>query len=130
MLGGQYWPTQLDEPFAVTWVHRDRTQQTSADLLSFLDASVGPEVGTTYNGFVYDDDTDDLLDSVTGLTGLSWSPAIVGTYTLRVEVESERDGHTSWQRQSWTLAFTGDEGRLVEGGEARTVEIGELRTTE
>jgi hypothetical protein len=44
-IDGLYFPSVVIDSFDITWVHRDRLQQTSGTLLSFLDGSVGPEAG-------------------------------------------------------------------------------------
>ena len=86
-------------PITITWQHRNRLLrelkgQNATDVAT-------PETGTTYCGEVYDDDTDTLLDSVSGLTGLSWIPSLpTGTYNLRIEIWSRRDLYfDSLQRQ-------------------------------
>jgi Putative phage tail protein len=129
-IDGQYFPTSVVDSFDVTWVHRDRLQQTGGVLLSFTDGSVGPEAGTTYNGFAYDDDTSALLDSATGVAGLLWSPAVTGTVRLRIELESERDTLVSWQRQSWSFDYIGNDGRATDDNDYRVTEDGALRITE
>jgi hypothetical protein len=128
LIGTFDYPTEITEPFTVYWAHRDRTLQT-AYLVQQAEDSIGPEAGTTYNVFAYDDDTGTLLDSSTGLAGTSWTPALGGAYNLRIEIESERDGHTSWQRQVRTFTYSA-EGRLTESGETRITESGDIRSQE
>jgi hypothetical protein len=130
-LDGEFFPTSVINPsFEVTWTHRDRLQQTGGTLLSFLDGSVGPEAGTTYNGFAYNDDDSTLLDSATGMSGTSWFPTLAASYRLRVEVESVRDSLTSWQRQSHTFDYVGADGRVTEDEDPRFTDTDELRITE
>lgn len=124
---GQYFPSYIVDSFDITWVHRDRLQQTAGVILSFLDGTIGPEAGTTYNGYVYDDDTSTLLDSTTGVSGLLWSPAVSGSYRLRAEVESERAGIVSWQRQSAVFDFIGTDGRATDDEDYRVTDNGALR---
>jgi Putative phage tail protein len=126
-LGGLYFPLSLVDSFDVTWAHRDRTQQTSGAIESFLDGDIGPEAGVTYNGYAYDNDTGTLLDSTTGVTGTLWSPAVTGAYTLRIETESERGGLVSWQRQSCTFDFIGTDGRATDDEDYRVTDDGALR---
>jgi hypothetical protein len=115
-------------PFTVTWAHRDRTLQT-AYLVEQSEASIGPEAGTTYNGYLIDADTEAVLETSTGMSGTTWSPTLVGAYNLRVEVEAERGGYISWQRQSRTI-FYGAAGRLLEDGQIRVTEAGTIRAQE
>mgnify|MGYP000138482544 FL=1 len=127
-VGGQEYPVEVKEAFTVYWAHRDRTLQTGY-LVQQSEASIGPEAGSTYNVYAYDDDTDTLLDSVSGITGTSWVPAIGGAYNLRIEIEAERDGYTSWQRQVRIFTYSA-EGRLTEAGDTRITESGDIRSQE
>ena len=54
---------------ALTWVHRDRKQQT-ASLVGFTEASIGPEAGTTYTLKLYGE-TNALQKTHTGISGTS-----------------------------------------------------------
>lgn len=128
-IAGVDWPTLVTSPLTVTWAHRDRLQQT-AYTVEQSEASIGPEAGTTYNAYAYDDVTGSLLEFLTGITGTSWSPALLGTFTLRVEIESQRDGAVSWQRQTRTFTYN-TAGRITEDGEVdRVTENDELRSQE
>lgn len=127
-INDEYFPSVLTDTIVVTWSHRDRLQQTSGQLFEFTAGDIGPESGTTYNGYVYDVDTDVLLVSDTDI-GSGWEPSVAGTYQLRLEIESERDGFVSYQRQSILLDFVGT-GRLTEVADARVTEGGDLRELE
>lgn len=105
LIDGQAYPTTLSLPFAVTWSHRDRLQQT-AYYVEQDEGSIGPEAGTTYSAYAYDDDTDALLQSLTGISGTTWSPSITGDYRLRLEIEAVRGGIEGWQRQVRVFDFT------------------------
>ena len=78
----------------LTWVHRDRVLQGD-QLVESEAAGIGPEPGTTYNVRWYLDEV--LQHSEEGLTGTTaaWTPS--GAGTVRVELESERDGLASFQ---------------------------------
>lgn len=127
LINGDGYPTAIVEALSVTYADRDRIQQT-AGYIPQTDGDIGPEAGTTYNGYLYDDDTDTLLDSDIGITS-PWTPALVGVYRLRLEIESERDGVASWQRQVRVVDYVVD-GRLTEHGEARATEDNQLRAQE
>lgn len=101
--------------FVITWAHRDRLLQGD-QLIGHEEASIGPEVGTTYTVRVYDAD-ENLVRTVTGLTGTSWTytqamfeediPVGVG----RVEINSVRDTFDSLQRH---VIYFGTAGGLGE----------------
>lgn len=130
-IDGVAFPTLVIAPFIVTWAHRDRVQQT-AYLVEQTEASIGPEAGTTYNAFAYDHGTGALLDTLTGISGTNWSTSISGTYRLRIEIEAQRDGVVSWQRNVRIFDYVAD-GRLIESSaipNARITEAGGLRDQE
>jgi len=58
----------------VTWVGRDRLQQTGP-LVDFFDSNIGPEDGTTYDLEVYDED-DVLVDSLLATTDTDYNYSI------------------------------------------------------
>lgn len=60
-----------DTEMVFSWAHRDRLLQAD-QLISHLDASIGPETGTTYSVRVYDH-IGDLKRTVLAITGTSWS---------------------------------------------------------
>lgn len=88
----------------ITWNHRDRILQEN-QLVGHTDGSVGPEPGTTYNIRLYDnDDPLVVLRSTAAIAGTSWTyDAAMQTAdgnpdAVWVELESERDGLTSFQK--------------------------------
>lgn len=101
-------PASIAGDMVLTWAHRDRTLQTAPDLVTQDAASIGPEAGTTYRLRIYNDVTDTLLRTETGLTGTTYTytqateAADNGgspTTRTRIELEAQRDGYTSWQAQ-------------------------------
>lgn len=103
---------------SLTWVHRNRLTQT-VYLVGFTEASITPEVGTTYNVNIYGE-AGLLLHTQTGITGTSataYSNASELTDSgvtyrdltprpncrMTVVLASERDGYASWQSHSITL---------------------------
>lgn len=115
---GEYYPTTLlPASITVTWVDRDRTQQTGGTLLDHTDAGVGPEDGVTYRIQVIDED-DVIQIDISGITGTSQlvdlapMPTPVGTLRLY----AERDGLLSWQPCEAAIFFVLD-GLVVVDGE-------------
>lgn len=64
-------PIAEDAALAVSWAHRDRTQQTDA-LHTQTEADIGPENGTTYTIRVYGE-LDTLVHTETGIAGTNWT---------------------------------------------------------
>lgn len=101
-------PASITGDLVVAWSHRDRTLQTAPEFVSQDENSIGPEAGTTYRLRIYNDVSNVLLRTVSGLTGTSYTYTVAtetadngGTPTTRtrIELESERDTFTSWQSQ-------------------------------
>lgn len=96
-----------DQEIDLTWAHRDRVGQQDR-LIPHGEGDEGPEAGTTYNIRVYDN-TDTLLRTVTGLSVTAWTYdnamwAADGYPTRpRFELESERDGLTSYMLYSYRV---------------------------
>lgn len=97
-----------------TWAHRDRVLQADS-LLDHQEASVGPEDGTTYTFRIYDPE-DTLLGTHSGITGDTWTydstlqAADSATPSVRIEVESERDGLASYMKYSFNITLDGGYG--------------------
>lgn len=74
-VNGARWPASIgvEDELAVTWAHRDRTQQTSGTLQDYTYGDIGPEPGTTYAMRIYHGQTNALLRTVTGLTGTGYT---------------------------------------------------------
>lgn len=90
-------PTEINNDITVTWVHRDRLQQTAA-YVDQDEASIGPEAATTYNVRIYVDS--DLVETQNAISGTTSTLYTFGDEGLgRVEVEAVRDGIVSWQPQ-------------------------------
>jgi hypothetical protein len=107
-IDGEAFPAgDVSSGFTVDWSHRDRTQQTT----EFVDqdaASIGPEAGTTYNLYFYDDDTETLKHTETNVDDDTFTmPDVSGTFDARLEIEAERDGVVSWERQIREFSYDG-----------------------
>lgn len=128
-INSEAYPTLLLGPLTVTWAERDRVVQGTT-IISQDDATdYGPESGTTYNCYAYDDSDDTLLDSDTGISAATWSPVITTSCDLRIEIEAERDGYVSWQRQVRSFTFIADRARIVVSGDPRETATGNIRDT-
>lgn len=127
-INGEAYPSAATGAISVTWAHRDRVQQADV-LLDTTDASVGPEPGTTYDCYAFDDDAGTLLTQAVGLIGTSWLVVVPGGRQLRLEVVAKRAGMESWQRQVRRFAHV-DGLMLLESGDVLTMEQGQLAVQE
>lgn len=95
-LNGEAMPTLIFSTADVAWLHRDRKAQAD-QLIDQTAASIGPEAGVTYTVRWYLGGT--LVNTASGVTGTSAGYAPTADGTLRVEIESVRDGLTSLHMQ-------------------------------
>lgn len=114
----------VSDVLTISWAHRDRVQQADA-LVDTTMGSIGPEDGTEYEAWLYDDITDDLLANAI-LVGTEWQPVIAGAHDLRLEIAASRGGLQSWQRQVRRFGFVGGSILLTEDGELVLTEDDEL----
>lgn len=70
----EYFPQYISGALALTWAHRDRTQQTSGELIGFTEASIGPESSVTYTVRVYGE-TGALIHTENGVSVANWTYA-------------------------------------------------------
>lgn len=105
-------PASADAVLAITWVGRNRLQQT-AGLIDFFEGNIDPEAGTTYTVRFYNDDNDVLLFTATGIapgvggSSQGWDASSSGATRCRVEVSAQRDGLDSWQTFAHAFDVTG-----------------------
>ncbi len=134
-INSQAFPETIDtteaasEGFVITWTHRDRTQQ-DVELVAQNEDSIGPEVGTTYTVELYNDFTDVLVDSTSGITGTSLSLTATDSYPARLEIYSVRDGIESWQRQIRRFSLLGTDVFVTEDGDYFITEDGQYLAPE
>ena len=115
-INNQYFPLGITGPIPLSWSSRNRLQQTGGELLGFQDGSVTPEEGTTYSVYAYNHTTGELKYSATDITTLTHVigvTALLGISTLRLEVFSVRDGHSSYQPQRHIMEWSSGENLMT-----------------
>lgn len=70
---GLYYPIEVLGSVTLTWASRNRLQQTSTDLICFVDDSVTPEPGTTYRIEVYEADGTTEVHTKTDIVDLMYT---------------------------------------------------------
>lgn len=130
-INATYYPsTTLSGTLTVTWVDRDRTQQTSGTIYDHTAAAIGPEAGTTYRLRCYIDGVlDQTIEPAT--SGGTVTPTTNGL--VRIEVDAKRDGVYSWQAASHEFLYSsGGNLRGIENdtNSYRGDEAGNVRVTE
>lgn len=112
-LNGQTEPAVVAGDLAVTWAHRDRTQQT-AYLVQQGEGDIGPELGVMYTVRIRNRNGV-LAHTESSLIGTSfvWTAAVAAPEAgalgdrITVEISAERDGLSSWQPQVRVMDRTG-----------------------
>ncbi|MEH6413895.1 phage tail protein [Pseudomonas sp. CGJS7] len=103
-LGGRRYPAAVEGDLVVAWAHRDRKLQAD-QLVDHGEGSIGPEPGTAYVLRLLDAIAGTALDSPAAIAGTNYTSPLKGVHRVRCELESTRDGLTSWQKASHTFDF-------------------------
>ena len=98
-LNDGYWPSSIDGHLTLTWVHRNRVQQTGGEILGWFDGGVTPEAGATYTVKIYDDETGLAIHEISEITT---SNVVIDAQFLaprtRLELFSVRGGYESFHK--------------------------------
>jgi len=115
----------------ISWAHRNRVQQV-AGFIDFTEGSITPETGVTYNLRITKVSTNAVLLDITGLTTSLYDASLPsGSYDIKIELESQRDGLNSFQKQQHIMNFTyAGASRSTEAGDTRITENGNERIVE
>ncbi len=121
---------EIEGSFLLSWYNRNRTQQT-AYILSDDDFNVTPEPGTTYTVEIRSAEDNHLVARETGITTYEKTMAPLSEDgLLYVNLWSERDGYSSWQKHEIPIEYYRAPRRVDQSGEIRTTEDGTIRITE
>lgn len=109
-INGAYWPTEIETDLVLTWVDRNRQQQTGGSILGYFDAGVTIESGVTYKLMVYAIDTSNIQTEFfnqnvgavnTYTVDLSTAPATAVKF--RIVLKSVRNMYENYQSFDYTL---------------------------
>ena len=94
-----YFPetTVISNDIVLTWVHRNRVQQTGGEILGFYEGGVTLETGVTYSIEISADDT--VLHYATEINANSYvipSAVLIQNKAHRLRIWSVRDSYTSF----------------------------------
>lgn len=115
-INNQYFPDSLSGPLSVTWASRNRVQQTGGVLIGFTDGPITPEAGTTYKIYAYNNTTNELKYSATGIEAESHIigvGSLTGLSSVRIELFAERDGFESFQNQVCAFEWASGENLMI-----------------
>ena len=105
-INGQYFPIDFVGDLVVTWVDRNRIQQTGGEILGFYDSGVTIESDVNYIIELYDSNNV-LIDSknVGQLNTATLNTSSLATQTAKISLYSIRDGFESFQKFEHELIF-------------------------
>ena len=95
-----YWPTEIETDLVLTWVDRNRIQQTGGSILGWFDGGVAIEPGTQTHLTItqFDEDQVELATNnanVTGSTSYTFAISAIqaDTRTVEIVLKTIRDGY-------------------------------------
>lgn len=107
-INGEYFPESPQQEIFITWVHRNRLQQTGGEIIGFYDVGVTPENGITYElkiDFKKIDGT--LISSTTHDLGFVENYTVTsfaaGSEVVRLSLSAVRGGYKSYQSFEFDL---------------------------
>ena len=103
-INGEYYPDEIETDLVITWVDRNRLQQTGGDIIGWFDGGITIENDVTYVVELYDET--DLLISSTNIGAVNTTTvnySSVTTATCRIKLYSIRDGYKSQQAFEHTV---------------------------
>lgn len=99
-INGEYWPEDIETDLTITWVDRNRVQQTGGDVLGWFDGGVAIESGTTTHLTLtqYDENQIELASSNANVTGantfnFSITSMQPDARTVELILKTVRDGY-------------------------------------
>ena len=102
-INGSAYPSTVTGDISATWSHRDRLMQTVKPIVDTTSSSIGPEAGVTYSISLLRASDSAVLASATGISGESYVLPYYGTLDVKLELQSVRNGISSFQKHSHTF---------------------------
>ena len=115
-INGQYYLSQAIGGFTLTWVDRNRLQQTGGAILGWTDATVTAESGLTYHLELHNLDTStDTFNLDIGLVN-TYSFSALSPANYRIRLYSVRDSYSSYQMFEHNIQVITNDKLLQEDG--------------
>ncbi|MEG2445493.1 MAG: hypothetical protein RSB22_05585 [Acinetobacter sp.] len=112
-INGEYWPIEIETDLIITWVDRNRVQQTGGEILGWYEGGVTGESGTTTHLTLTQFDENEVELEVVSVNVSAantytypMSALEVDTRTIRVELKTMRDGYESYQSFNHTVELS------------------------
>lgn len=112
-INDEYFPQEIETDLVLTWVDRNRLQQTGGEILSWFDGGVTAESGTLYQLVLVERDENEIvlrtqnssIGSVNTFT-FATSAMHVNTRTIQIILRSLRDSYESYQDFDYTVELS------------------------
>lgn len=115
-IDGQYYLSQAIDGFTLTWVDRNRLQQTGGSIVGWTDATVTAESGLTYHLELHNLNTSiDTFNSNIGLVN-TYSFSALSPANYRIRLYSVRDSYSSYQIFEHNISVVTNDKLLQEDG--------------
>lgn len=108
-----YWPTEIETDLVLTWVDRNRIQQTGGSILGWFDGGVAIEPGTQTHLTItqFDEDQVELATNnanVTGSTSYTFAISAIqaDTRTVEIVLKTIRDGYECLNQFTHTVELS------------------------
>ena len=112
-INGEYWPIEIETDLIITWVDRNRIQQTGGEIIGWYDGGVTLENGVTYQLILIERDennielrTQNLSIGAVNTFTFATSAMHVNTRTIQIILHSLRDSYESYQAFDYTVELS------------------------
>ncbi|MEN3980602.1 phage tail protein [Acinetobacter sp. CWB-B33] len=112
-INDEYWPAEIETDLVLTWVDRNRLQQTGGEILSWFDAGITLEGGVSYQLILTERDengvevqTQNLSLGTLNTYTFSTAAMNVNTRSIEIILKSLRDGYESFQSFKHTVELS------------------------
>jgi hypothetical protein len=112
-VNGEYWPEEVETDLILTWVDRNRSQQTGGSILGWFDTGVTLENGVTYQLILIERDASEIelrtqnlsLGTLNTYT-FATSAMNANTRTIEITLKSLRNGYECYQSFNHTVELS------------------------
>ncbi|WP_227566031.1 phage tail protein [Acinetobacter bereziniae] len=112
-INGEYYPDEIENDLVLTWVDRNRIQQTGGEILGFFESGVTLESGVTYQLILVERDENDVVLRTQNLSlgslntyTFATSSMDANTFSIEITLKSLRDGFESYQSFNHTVELS------------------------
>ena len=109
-INGEYWPEVIDGDLTLTWVDRNRVQQTGGEILGWFDNGVTLEAGVNYQLILTEFDenqvelnTQSINVGTLNTYTMTSTSMLANTRTIEILLKSVRDGYECAQSFAHTV---------------------------